>query len=154
MLKSNIRLLHTTQQQHPLSSIYFPQTAITYFDVLYIGNVRISTTRYSHGKKAHDSNIIFRLNNTTSFGRVSSILSIQNNQPLLFVDYLETTEPLKCTISSTNTDFYYEHIRYGSISRKKTCLIEISDFIEKCAYFQPSKNISYFFRFPTLCHSS
>ncbi len=106
------------------------------------------------GKNADDSNIIFRLNNISTFGRVCSIFSVNNNQALLLVDYLETTEPLQYTITSNNTDCYYEHIRHGDNSTKKTCLIEISDFIEKCVYFQSSKDTSYYFRFPTLCHSS
>jgi hypothetical protein len=35
------------------------------------------------------------------------------------VDYLETTEPLRCTITSSNTHFYYEHIRYGGKTQQK-----------------------------------
>ncbi len=94
-------------------------------------------------KKADDRNII-------TFERVCSIFFMNNNQPLLLVDYLETTESLQCTITSSNTDFYYEHIRYGDNStKKKLCIIEILDFIEKCVYFQSSEDISYYFRFPT-----
>ena len=149
-----IRLLHRTQQQHPLSSIFFPRAVIANYDVLYIGNVRISTIHYSRRKKADDSNIIFRHSNASTFGHVCSIFSVNNNQPLLLIDYLETTIPLQCTITSGNTNFSYEHIRHGDTSTKKTCIIEIHDFIEKCAYFQSPEGISYYSRFPTLCHSS
>jgi len=149
-----IRLSHETKQQHPLPPIFFPQAVIKYFDVLYIGHMRIWTTQYAKQKKADDSSIIFQLNNISTFGRVCSIFSVKDGQPLLLVNYLEKTEPLRCHISSNTLNFHYEHIRCGDNSTEKSCLIEISDFIEKCVYFQPSKNISYFYRFPTLLHSS
>lgn len=150
----NMELLHETQQQHPLPPVFFPQARIKYFDILYIRHVRVSTNQYSRGKKADDSNIIFRLNNIHTFGRISCIFTVENKQPLLLVDYLEQTMPLQYTISSSASTFYYEHIRRGNISSKQTCLIETTDFIEKCVYFESSKDIRHYFRFSSLCHSS
>jgi hypothetical protein len=75
-----------------------------------------------------------------------------NEQPLLLVDYFTKTEPLKC-VSGDNT-FQYEHIRYADPGTKTTCLIEISDFIEKCVFFQAPNGVPYFYRFPTLRHST
>jgi hypothetical protein len=150
----NMELLHETQQQHPLRSVFFSQPRIRYFDVLYIRHVRMSTHQYSKGKKEDDINIIFRMNDINTFGKITCIFTVENGRPLLLVDYLQKTMPLQYTISSNASRFYYEHIRYDNTSTKKTCLIVTTDFIEKCVYFESSKHMNYYFRFPSLCHSS
>jgi len=151
---STIRLMHETNQHHVLSSRFFPQAIIKYFDVLYIGHVRISTVQYADKKKADDSNIIFRLNELPTFGRVCSIFSVKDEQPVLLVDYFEKSQPLQCNLSINADRFQYNHIICVDTTTKKTCLIETSDFIEKCVYFQPSDNVGHFYRFPTLRHST
>ena len=75
---SGIQLMHETSQHHALSSKFFPRAIIKYFNVLYIGHLRISTSQYTDKKKADDSNIIFRLNEPSTFGRVCSIFSVKN----------------------------------------------------------------------------
>jgi hypothetical protein len=75
-----IRLIHETKQHTPLSSVIFPQAIIKYFDVLYMGNTRISTAKYAEKKKVDDSNIIFRLNNLSTFGIVCSIFFVKNER--------------------------------------------------------------------------
>ena len=151
---STIRLLHKTNHQHAPPSLLFPLAEINYFGALYIGSVKLSTIHYSENKRADDSNIIFKLNHVTTFGRICSIFTVQNSPPLLAVDYLVKTEPLRCNISYSNNYFCYPHIRHGDSSSAKTCVIQSSDFIEKCVLFQSSNNIGHFFRFPTLHHAS
>ena len=79
---------------------------------------------------------------------------VDDKQPLLLVDYLEQTKPLLYTITLSSSELYYDHIRHGNNATRKTCLININDFVEKSVYFSESQNTNYYFRFPTLCHSS
>ncbi|CAF1463411.1 unnamed protein product [Adineta ricciae] len=150
----DVQVMHETGKQYTLPSILFPSSTIRYFDVIYVRTFRITTTQYAAKKKADDSNIIFRLNNIHTFGNVCSIFSVQNRPPLLLVKYLSKTEPLFCKIISTNADFYLQSVRYGVDSTSRTCVIEAADFIEKCASFRSSDSTCYYFRFPTLTHSS
>jgi hypothetical protein len=153
-LQTDIQLLHETQVHHPLASLFFPKSHIKYFNVLYIRQTKITTAQYSKNKKSDDSIIIFRHNNISTFGHVCSIFSVDDKQPLLLVDYLEQTKPLLYTITLSSSELYYDHIRHGNNATRKTCLININDFVEKSVYFSESQNTNYYFRFPTLCHSS
>lgn len=82
---SIIRVIHETKQHNVLASVFFPQATIKYFDVLYIRNMRISTTQYARNKKSDDSHIIFRHNNLQIFGSVCSIFCIENQRYVLKV---------------------------------------------------------------------
>ena len=108
----HVKLLHHTKQQHHLASVLFPGVPITYFHVLCIRKLRISTTEYSKTKNTDDSNIIFRQNNISIFGRVVCIFSVENREPLMSVNYLEKN-PLLCTSSLNSKIIKNEHIRHG-----------------------------------------
>ena len=101
-----------------------------------------------------DSNIIFRYNLTNVFGRITSIFCLTIDHPFLQVDYPQETTAIRCRISADDTEIQYEHVRHGDMSRKQTCLIDITDFIEKCAYLQTSTNDCFFSRISTLTHIS
>ena len=150
----NICLAHETTKAHVLSSVFFPHAMIRHFDVLHIGHLRIPTVHYSEGKMMDDSNIIFRYNLTNAFGRITSIFYLTIDHPFLLVDYPQETTAIRCRISADDTEIQYEHVRHGDMSRKQACLIDITDFIETCAYLQTTTNDCFVSRFPTLTHSS
>ena len=123
------------------------------YNVLYIGNVRLTTHSYSDGKTADDSSILFHLNGNQRFGRIQSIFTADNANPILFVAHLTDQKPLVCPLDdSHNVEF--TAIQISTTTNWSYICVEIDDFIEKTTFFDTDDHQSCFCRFPTLTHSS
>jgi hypothetical protein len=128
----------------------FPAADLRFFKVLYLDELRLSIRSYSHGKTSDDSNILFRNNAIEKFGRIRSIVTVKDQQPILFVAYFTDALPLICPID-TFSNFECNTIQVSSWSYT---LVDIDDFIEKTVFFESPDRHSSFFRFPNLTHSS
>lgn len=74
------------------------------------------------------------------FRRITSIFCLTIDHPFPLVDYPDRTTAIRCRIGADDMETQYEHVRHGDTSRKQTCLIDITDFTEKCAYLQTRTN--------------
>ena len=63
----------------------FPNSDLRFFQVLYLDELRLFIRSYSHGKTSDDSNILFRTNAIEKFGRIRSIVIVNDQHSILFV---------------------------------------------------------------------
>ena len=69
------------------------------------------------------SPLVFRLNSNETFGRIRSIFTIDDGEPLLFVAHLSCVSPLVCAIDEL-ADFTYTRIQVSSDMNWSYVLIE------------------------------
>jgi hypothetical protein len=131
----------------------FPAADLRFFQVLYLDELRLSIRSYSHGKTSDDSNILFRTNAIEKFGRIRSIVTVDDQQSILFVAYHPDALPLICPIDAFS-HFECNAIQVSSSSNWSYTLVDIDDFIEKTVFFENPDRHSCFFCFTNLTHSS
>ena len=144
---------HLCNREDSAVRLLFPHADIKFYQTLNIGHTRLCTRSYSNAKIADDSNIIFRLNGIENFGRIRSILTADDGEPLLFVAHLSRVSPLVCSIDELQ-DFTYTRIQVGSDMNWSYVLIEPKDFVEKSVLYESLNGQCFFFRFPNLTHCS
>ena len=153
--KSNkhVQAHHKSTKEDPSVRILFPHAHVEFYQTLTIGRLRLCTQLYSHKKVADDSNIVFRLNGNETFGRIRSIVSVNSEEPLLFVTHLRNVSPLVCPIDDVE-DYTYTQIRIGGDQHWSFVLVEVKDFVEKSVFYQSPNGQCVFLRFPNLTHCS
>ena len=144
---------HLCNKEDTAVRLLFPHADIKFYQALNIGHIRLCTRSYSVTKIADDSNIIFRLNGSENFGRIRSILTVDDGEPLLFVAHLSRVSPLVCSIDEFE-DFTYTRIQVSSDINWSYVLIEANDFVEKSVLYESLNGQCFFFRFPNLIHCS
>ena len=151
--RNRLVLKHKCKQSDPNVLRLFPNHNVQCYNVLYISQVRLSTSSYSDGKTSDDSNILFRLHGTERFGRLCSIFTTFGEQPTLFVAHPTDESPLVCPLDDTH-NLEYNAIHGSTTTSLSYLCIEIDDFIEKTTFYETNDRQSCFCRFPTLTHSS
>ena len=144
---------HLCNKEDSAVRLLFPHADIKFYQALNIGHIRLCTRCYSSAKIADDSNIIFRLNDNETFGRIRSILTVDGGEPLLFVVHLSRVSPLACSIDEFE-NFTYTRIQVSSDMNWSYVLIEAKDFVEKSVLYESLNGHCFFFRFPNLTHCS
>ena len=154
LLKTNdLVLQHKCKKEDTAVRGLFPHSKLQFYNVLYVGRLRLTTRSYSHGKKSDDSNILFRFNGTENFGRIRSIFVADDSQPILYVAHFINSTPLICNIDNS-TKYEYSGIQIAMTTTICFLLVEVKDFIEKTVLFEGRNHHHCFFRFPNLIHSS
>ena len=131
----------------------FPNSDLRFFQVLYLDELRLSIRSYSHGKTSDDSNILFRTNAIEKFGRIRSIVTVDDQQPILLVACFADASPLVCPIDTAGS-FECNTIQVSSSTIWSYTLVDVDDFIEKTVFFESPDRHCSFFRFPNLTYSS
>ena len=152
--KNYICTSQKTEKVNPFAATLFPQKKLDFFNRLQIGNLVLCTFSSSVFKSADDSNILFRVGDKLSMGRIKSIFTLaQTDNTFLLVDYPTTVNSFTCFVGN-NDEFIYPSIQSCLKKDFSTRLIETIDVVEKCVYFEHPNGKCHFMRFPNLQHSS
>ncbi|CAF2107921.1 unnamed protein product [Rotaria magnacalcarata] len=146
--KYSVRTLHPLNTSDQAISSIFPGE-IVYYSTAFIDQVRFTTYDYARNKVADDSSIIFTTGSEENFGRIRCIFSINDAEPMFYVDVVSNMTAFTCR---TTTDVYsYSNIQTGlSSDNTNSILISAKDIIEKCVFYERSDKICTFYRFPNL----
>lgn len=150
--KDNIRVLHRVHIIDQFINLIF-SGVIIYYSTLFIGSVRFTTMDYARNKVSDDSSIIFKIGSEENFGRIRRIFTVNNGEPIICVDVISETVHFEC---KTTTDvFSYPYIQTGLFNMENNSIfIAAEDIVEKCVFYERTKNFCTFYRFPNLQHSS
>lgn len=130
----------------------FQGESILFYQIMFIGSTRFTTTEFSHSKKNDDSCILYRMNMDLHVGFINQIIFIDQNV-FLKIRTVEIKEYLNYSCESKV--FHCKNIIIGATQCEENDLfIKPDDVIEKLIHYQESKNRHFFFRFPTLMESS
>ena len=146
-------LKHKCTQEDQCLRRIFPNAALDFYQVLYLGDTRLTIRSYSHRKTSDDSNILFRMNGSEKFGRIRSIVYVNGASPIFYVAHLRDGSPLVCPIDASS-NFEFTMIQISPSTTWSYTLMNVDDFIEKTVFFESPDRRSCFYRFPNLCHSS
>ncbi|CAM4791834.1 unnamed protein product [Rotaria magnacalcarata] len=136
------------------ATVLFPKKQLNFFHQLQIRRMKLNTYSSAVGKCADDSTIVFRIDEKLFMGRIQSIFTlVENSTTFLLVDYPNVTNYFTCSVDKTD-DFKYSSIQSCLKNELSVRLIQPSDIIEKCVYFEHPNRKCYFMRFPNLVHSS
>ena len=111
--KHIVRVTHPTKKTDHLASLYFSTGRICFYNSVHIGSLRLCTRTHAENKVADDSNIIFLFNGSEHPGRIRSIFTIDDSEPLLLVGYLSKLIPFTCQVDGKKTA-PYPHIRQSN----------------------------------------
>jgi len=147
-----IRVLHLINIIDQLFNTIFSGNII-YYSTAFIGRVRFTTTDYVRNKVTDDSSIIFKIGSKDNFGRIRRIFTVNNAQPLFYVDVISKMIDFQC---ETSTDRYsYSNIQTGSLDDEpNSVFINVNDIVQKCVFFERENKLCTFYRFPNLEESS
>lgn len=147
-----IRVLHPLTLQDPfLSSVFHGN--IVFYSTAFVGHVRFTTTDYSKGKIADDSNIVFNVGSRNNFGRITRIFRVNDAEALFYVHTISESTAFQCTTSANS--YQYPDICITSPSGDDSYVfISAKDIVEKCVYYQNTEAYCTFYRFPNLQESS
>ena len=99
--KDSIRILHPVEIVDHFFNSIFPGD-IKYYSTAFIGKVRFTTSRYARNKVSDDSSIIFKVNQEESFGRIRRIFTVNDENPIFYVDVISDNVNFQCkTTNST-----------------------------------------------------
>ena len=152
--KNNICPSRRTPRENALAKLLFPGKKITFFDCLRIRNIRICTVTSAVSKCDDDSTVVFKTTQDFSMGRIQSIFSIDDtNDVYLLIDHPTVFDYFDCEVNNHNR---FRHSSIQSCLKKNfsTRLIEPSNIVEKCAYYECPNGKCEFMRFPNLDHCS
>lgn len=151
---SNYRTSQKTDKINSFATILFSTKQLNFFHRLQIGRMSLSTYASTIGKYADDSTVVFRIYEKLFMGRIQSIFTlVENSTTFLLIDYPKATDYFTCFVDNSD-DFKYSSIQSCFKKDLSTRLIEPSDIVEKCVYFEHPNGKCYFMRFPNLAHSS
>ncbi|CAF1528663.1 unnamed protein product [Adineta ricciae] len=148
-----IKVGHQNQREDSDVRHLFPQAKISFYNTLYIDHIRLTTRTYSDKKTCDDSNILFLFNGNKTFGRIRSILTVNDGEPLLFIAHSLNASPLICPLDGSE-NFEFAGVQTAPTTNWSFVLVNVEDFIEKVVIFERPDQSCCFFRFPNLVHSS
>jgi hypothetical protein len=152
--KHHISTSRKTDKADPFAKILFPQNKLSFFNRLQIGHLKLCTFSSAVSKSADDSNLVFRVNDNLLMGRIRTIFVLDETETtFLLIDYPTTVDYFTCFINNTD-QFRYSSIQSCLKKDFSTRLIQTTDIVEKCAYFEHPNGKCQFMRFPNLEHSS
>lgn len=151
--KKRLELKHPCKKEDSGVRLLFPNEQLQFFKVLHLGNCRLCTRCYSHGKRSDDSNILFWFNGNEQFGRIRAIFCVNGDTPLLYVAYCQKEVPMICSIDTSN-NVEFSGIQSSTTTQWSYTLTDIDNFIEKTIFFESPDRKTTFSRFPNLNHSS
>ena len=106
----HVRVLHAIKvTDRSLNTIF--RGDITYYSTACIGQTRFTTTTQAKNKVADDSCIMFRDDSRQSFGRIRRIFTVNDREPLFYIDTMLAVIDFQCT-TSTNI-YHYPYICTG-----------------------------------------
>lgn len=105
---------HLCNKEDPAVRLLFPRAHINFYQAVHISHIR--------------------LNGNEKFGRIRSILAVDDGEPLWFVAHLSYVSSLICPINESE-DLTYDHIQVSSDKKWSFVLVEAKDFIEKSVFF-------------------
>ena len=148
----NIALMHKVKTTDPIISSIF-RGSIVYYSTAFIGRIRFTTTEYARDKVTDDSSIVFKSGSEEHFGRIRQIFTVNDGQPIFYIDGLTEITEFQC---ATSTDTYrYPDIQTGVFDPGTAAVfVDANDVIEKCVCYERGSNTMTFYRFPNLQESS
>lgn len=152
--KIRIKPSRTIIKRNPLVESLFPGKKLSYFNRLHINNLLLSTVSGATSKDSDDSTVVFQASGEARMGRINSIFKLdENDNVLLLIDLPTEIEFFTCDIDH-NSRFRHCSVQVGRKANETSRLVQPSDIIEKCVYYEEPDGKCHFMRFPNLVHSS
>ncbi|CAF4467278.1 unnamed protein product [Rotaria magnacalcarata] len=98
-------------------------------------------------------NDLGKFNGTCNFGRIRSIVTIDEAQPISYVAQLQNVLPLICSLDES-IKYEFSGIQIAPKVLSSFILIDVDDIIEKTVLFESPTLATCVYRFPNLIHSS
>ncbi|CAF3863670.1 unnamed protein product [Rotaria magnacalcarata] len=98
-------------------------------------------------------NDLGKFNGTCNFGRIRSIVTIDEAQRIIYVAQLQNVLPLICSLDES-TKYEFSGIQIAPKVLSSFILIDVDDIIEKTVLFESPTLATCVYRFPNLIHSS
>lgn len=150
--KRRFRLLHPIQIGDESFNAIFNGNVL-YYSTAFINQVRYTTVEYAEDKVSDDSSIIFKTGSTMSFGRIRRIFTVNNADPLFYIDVIPEMSEFRC--GSEPEVYLYPYIQTGSITDGlNQVFIDSQNIVEKCVFFPRPDGTCTFYRFPNLTECS
>lgn len=148
----HFRLLHPIQiADESFDSIF--NGNIVHYTTAFIHQVRYTTVDYAEDKVSDDSSVIFKTGSTMSFGQIRRIFTVNNADPLFYIDVIPEMSEFRC--GSETEIFLYPYIQTGSMTEGlNQIFIDSENIVEKCVFFPRPDGTCTFYRFPNLTESS
>ena len=149
--QNDMKVRHLCSKEDDAARRLFPDANLQFYNTLYTGDSSFTTRSYSNVETTDDSNILFRLKGTDNFGRIRSIVVVNDASPILYVAHFQNVTPLVCPVDSSSKCVFNGIQTTGKLA-STFIVIDVDDIIEKTVLFQNSTQSICVARFPNLVH--